>query len=127
MSQESASRISLAMCAQCGGYTFPAEAYGCRVCGASGESLSVVQSPTSPRLQNFVTVHAALAPGLKVPCIVGEVELAPGIVEEALIDVADEGSLQVGLMLDAKRIEPEAGQEGDASRWVFVPSKESGA
>lgn len=94
--------LQVAHCSICGGYTFPAAAYGCRVCGAAAERLQAVPCPTAPRLRNAVTVYAELAPGLPVPCVIGEVELAPGVVEEALIDAASEAELTLGMALRAR-------------------------
>ena len=108
--------LHLAHCERCGGWTFPAGAYGCRQCGADSSALQARAMPASPRLLNFVTVHAELAPGLPVPCVVGEVELAPGVVEEALIDVPSEDGLWLGAELRPRPV-----QEGDSVTWRFVP------
>ena len=108
--------LQLAFCALCGSYTFPAQVYGCRRCGSS-EGLSAVPCPKAPVLKNFVTLHVELAPGLPVPCVIGEVELAPGVIEEALIGVADETELQLEMPL---RIESTRGDKGQ-TRWQFLP------
>lgn len=110
--------LRLAHCAACGGYTYPPTAYGCRVCGAAGERLDAVPPPGALHLRNFVTLHAELVPGLPVPCVIGEVELAPGVVEEALIDVADEAALRLDMPLEAVA----AADEGAAARWRFRPA-----
>jgi uncharacterized OB-fold protein len=88
----------LAHCAGCGAFTFPANAYGCRQCGAT--PLEAVALPQTPVLRNFITVHGDVAPGLTPPFVVGEVELAPGVVEEALLAVNDESQLRPGMPLD---------------------------
>ena len=93
---------------------------GCRHCGAPTEQLRAEACAAPLRLLNFVTVHAPLAPGLKVPAVIGEVELAPGLVEEARIDVADEGALALGMAL-APAWQP--GADGAAGSWVFRPVK----
>ena len=123
--------LRLARCGHCGGYSYPAGVYGCRVCGRA-DALAAVPLPGTPVLKNFVTVHAALAPGLPVPCVVGEVELAPGLVEEALID-GDEDALVVDMPLVATRasdVGPDgesaaaAGEAGSPSAgplWRFTP------
>jgi uncharacterized OB-fold protein len=109
--------LRLAHCERCGGYGYPATVHGCGRCGAPADALRAVPCPRAPRLLNFTTVHAELAPGLPVPCVIGEVELVPGVVEEALID-ADAASLQPGLPLTAHaadggwRFKPAAAQEG---------------
>ncbi len=117
MNDTSTPALRLARCAACGGYTYPPEAYGCRVCGASGDRLQPVPPPGAVYLRNFVTLHSELAPGLKVPCVIGEVELAPGVVEEALIDVADESALRLDMPLQAV-----AQAEAGAARFAFRPA-----
>jgi uncharacterized OB-fold protein len=112
-------QLQLAHCPACGAYTFPATAPGCRVCGAAPHTLRAQPLPGTPLLHNYVTVHAALAPGLPVPCVVGEVQLAPGVVEEALIAVADETALRPGMALAAVRVPASA--EGGPAGWQFVP------
>ncbi len=116
------SELQLVHCDRCHVYTFPADAPGCRQCGASGASLRRVPCPATPTLKNFVTVHSALVPGLQVPCVVGEVELAAGVIEEALIDTDDENRLTPGLQLVARYRQ----QGGAEPRWVFTPVGETG-
>ena len=117
MSEPFATVLELAHCADCGAHSFPARAYGCRVCGAPRERLNAVPC-TQAVLRNMVTVHAELVPGLPVPCVIGEVELAPGVIEEALIGARDETTLQLGMALT-----PVAeGAADGASRWRFVPA-----
>jgi len=117
MSEPFATVLELAHCADCGAHSFPARVYGCRVCGAPRERLNAVPC-TQAVLRNMVTVHAELVPGLPVPCVIGEVELAPGVIEEALIGARDETTLQLGMALT-----PVAERAADgASRWRFVPA-----
>lgn len=108
--------LRLAWCGRCARHSFPANVYGCSHCGAESASLEAVPLPQPPRLLNFVTVHAELAPGLPVPCVIGEVQLAPGLVEEALIDAADEEGLQLGATLRPRPV-----TSGDTVGWRFVP------
>ena len=68
----------LAHCRQCGTYTFPSNAWGCRECGAG--TLDKVPMPQTPVLRNFITLHGDVVPGLTPPVVVGEVEIAPGVV-----------------------------------------------
>lgn len=100
----------LAHCRQCGTYTFPSNAWGCRQCGA--DTLAKVPLPQTPVLRNFVTVHGDLAPGLTPPFVVGEVELAPGVVEEALIAVDDESALRLDMPMEAIGADPADTQRG---------------
>jgi hypothetical protein len=107
--------LLLGHCPACAAWNFPANSWGCRACGAPGDSLRAEAAPVAPVLRNAVTLHAELAPGLPVPCIIGEVELAPGVVEEALIDVPSEAGLTLGCALRAVH-DPSA-----ALPWRFVP------
>lgn len=100
----------LAHCRQCGTYTFPSNAWGCRQCGA--DTLDKVPMPQTPRLRNFITLHGELAPGLTPPVVVGEVELAPGVIEEALIAVADESQLTLDMPMEAIGANPADTQRG---------------
>ncbi|MDM0033568.1 hypothetical protein QTI33_15655 [Variovorax sp. J22P271] len=110
--------LELARCTVCGGTSFPARVPGCRHCGAPPAQLRTEACATPVYLQNFVTVHAPLAPGLKVPAVIGEVTLAPGLVEEARIDVTDESTLVPGMAL-APVWQSDA--QDAAGSWVFRP------
>jgi len=109
--------LQLAHCRACGAYTFPADAYGCRRCGRD-DTLSAVPLPAPALLRNAVMLHSALAPGLPVPCVIGEVELAPGVVEEALIGVDEAATLSLGMAL---RAAPRVDADGQRIGWQFVP------
>lgn len=109
--------LQLAHCAECGSYTYPANVYACRRCGAPQGRLQARPFPTAPRLRNAVTLYTQLHPDLPVPCVLGEVELAPGVVEEALIDVPDEGAAVLGMELSAV---PQQLDNGTL-RWRFAP------
>ena len=113
--------LLLAHCTDCGAWTWPANAWGCRRCGAEPGHLAPRPPPATPRLCNAVTVHAELAPGLPVPCVIGEVELAPGVVEEALIATADESTLVPGMAL---RPQARADEHG-CVHWSFAPEQRS--
>lgn len=89
----------LAHCRQCGTYTFPSNAWGCRACGA--DTLDKVPMPQTPVLRNFITLYGDVVPGLTPPVVVGEVEIAPGVVEEALIAVDDESQLKLDMPMEA--------------------------
>ncbi|CAM4328736.1 Zn-ribbon domain-containing OB-fold protein [Bordetella muralis] len=107
--------FAIGHCEACGTYTYPPQAYGCRQCGAA--LLRPVSPPAPAVLRNYVTLYTALTPELDVPCVIGEVELAPGVVEEALIHVADESELCLG-----QQMEPQAYKDSkDQWRWRFVP------
>ncbi|MHA7602221.1 Zn-ribbon domain-containing OB-fold protein [Alicycliphilus sp. T452] len=107
--------FAIGHCEECGTYTYPPQAYGCRRCGAA--LLQPVAPPVPAILQNYVTLHTVLTPELDVPCVIGEVQLAPGVIEEALIHVADEAELSLG-----QQMAPQAYKDKkDQWRWCFVP------
>lgn len=115
-SQAACGELQLAWCSRCGHHSFPAAIYSCSHCGAEAAALQAVTPPDVPRLLNFVTVHAELAPGLPVPCVIGEVLLAADLVEEALIEEVSEEGLQLGMAL-----RPRAVEGGATVGWRFVP------
>lgn len=104
-------------CGACGALTFPSSAYGCRQCGAPAEAGRTERRPGLARLRRAVTVHQALTPALPAPYVIGELELAPGLIEEAVLGVADESGLTPGMTL---RAVPAPSEDG---RFVcrFVP------
>ena len=53
-----------------------------------------------------------------MPCVIGEVRLAPGVIEEALIGVADEAELSLGQALIPQAYKDQKQQW----RWRFVPA-----
>jgi uncharacterized OB-fold protein len=97
----SCTSISLLRCLICEQLTYPAAAYGCSRCGAARENGEEVLMPARGELLNWVTVFVDLVPGLKAPYVVGEVRIAPGVVEEVVIDVASEADLSVGQQMVA--------------------------
>ncbi len=104
-------------CHACGAYSYPHETYACRVCGAFGDSLSAQTLSSGAILVNFVTVSAPIIKGIATPFVVGEVQLAPGVIEEAVIDVADESVLKLGMSLyPVKQTDDAAGIV-----WKFSP------
>lgn len=114
-------QLLLGHCTACGTWSFPAQAWGCRRCGSP--TLQARPLPAPPRLVNAVTVHTELVPGLPAPCVIGEVQLAPGVVEEALIDATGEDALHPGMVLHAR-----AGVDANGRlRWLFAPADEVGA
>jgi len=118
---DGALRLLFLQCGQCGRLSFPASSYGCRHCGAPSEAGSVVRRPGLARLRRAVTVHQNLSPGLAAPYVVGELELAPGIVEEAVLDVPDEQGLTPGMTVRA--VARDAGEGRYVCR--FVPAEEA--
>ena len=108
--------FAIGHCEVCETYTYPPQAYGCRCCGAA--LLHPVSPPAPVILRNYVTLYTALTADLNVPCVIGEIELAPGVVEEALIHISDEAELRLG-----QKMTPQAYKDrNDQWRWRFVPA-----
>lgn len=112
--------IALWRCRVCAQLTYPAAAYGCSRCGAARDSGDEVSRPARGELLNWVTVHVDLVPGLKAPYVVGEVRLAPGVVEEVLIEVSAETQLSVGQQMVARA--PAAQATGSGNDSVVKPA-----
>lgn len=84
-------------CGRCAELTFPANSYGCAKCGAPADSGELVARPARGVLLEYVTVHAPLVKGMEPPFVVGDVALAPGVVEEVVLAVDDEAALAPGI------------------------------
>jgi uncharacterized protein len=123
MPSTEAPELLLGHCQACGAWNFPAESWGCRACGAANEKLQAKPLPGPAILRNAVTVHAELTPGLPVPCVVGEIELAPGVVEEALLQVASEADVTLGAEVKPVHL----GDAGGTGPWRFVPMRGAAA
>lgn len=121
MSLPDSTALQIGHCPACGSYTFPSTSWGCRRCGQT--PLEAVPLSQPAKLINFVTLHAEIAPGLPVPCVIGELEIAPGVIEEALIDVADESQLALGMTMQAVP----RNTEQSAAAWAFRPMNEGAA
>lgn len=106
--------LQAARCDVCQGYSYPVSVPGCRHCGALSDALQAVDCMDAVPVINVITVHAALAPGLAVPAIIGEVELCPGLVEEVRIDAADESAVPPGTLVRPVWVEADQG-----GGWVF--------
>ncbi|MDB5816684.1 MAG: hypothetical protein JWQ11_324 [Rhizobacter sp.] len=107
-----------ARCTACAGFTFPADSPGCMHCGASLVDAEAVRKPGGGQLLEWVTLHVALVPGLAAPSIAADIRIEDGIVEEGVIDVADEALLDHGMTLRAVAV-PTAG--GDSYSCRFRP------
>lgn len=114
-------QLLFAQCAGCGRLTFPANAPGCMHCGARLDEAEHVARPGGGTLMEFVTLHVALAPGMPVPAIAGDIRIADGIVEQGVIGVADETGLRPGMALQAVAAFEE---DGRTFRCAFVPAGE---
>ncbi len=113
-------RLIVSRCSDCEGLMFPKAIYGCRCCGAAQERTREDELTGEATLISCVTVYQKLAPDLEPPFVVGEAEIAPGMVEEIMID-ADEDALEVGAALVAvPRTVTRGGKDVVACR--FVPA-----
>lgn len=90
-----------ARCGSCARLSFPANAPGCMHCGASLDDAERITQAGGGTLLEFVTLHVALRPGMTAPSIAGDIRIAEGIVEEGVLNVADESQLAHGMALRA--------------------------
>ncbi len=97
------SRVDLLFseCSACGAATLGEGVYGCRVCGS--DSLRTQVRAGEGRLLACVEIKAAIVPGLSMPQAVGEIELAPGVVEEALL-IGAASDYEPGMQLIARPV-----------------------
>ena len=79
-----------ARCAACGALSFPLTQYGCPKCGAEATQVSEEALDGRARLLTFLTLHTKLTPTLPVPLVVGEAEIAPGMIEEVMLAGSEE-------------------------------------
>jgi uncharacterized protein len=93
-------RLRAMRCAQCDGLSFPLTHYGCPICAAPAERCAEEELSGRATLLSFITIHAKLAPGIEPPIVVGEAELAPGLIEEVMLGV-DERLLAAGMSIEA--------------------------
>lgn len=110
-------------CAACGEIHFPVSGYGCSKCGAPAEKVSKELQAGRAKLLNFITIHAKLTPHLDVPCLVGEAEIAPGIIQEVMLDGKEE---QFADEMQIRAIAKEVTRNGEAMLACrFVPRAEA--
>ncbi|MCC5969201.1 MAG: hypothetical protein JJU15_04575 [Pararhodobacter sp.] len=102
--------LRAARCSRCGGLSFPAANYGCPLCGAGPECCSEEALSGEARLLEFITIHGKVAPGITPPIVVGEAELAPGIIEEIELAVPEE-ALTLDMIVQAVPIPIERDEE----------------
>lgn len=100
-------RLLAARCRPCGSLSYPAGVYGCRRCGADESQLDPAELSGVGILKNFVTIHRDVMPGFPAPAIVGEVEIAPDLVEEVQLLETDESTLARGIAVRAVAVEIE--------------------
>lgn len=113
-----------AQCPQCRGLSFPANAPGCMHCGHPVDASAQVARPGGGTLLEYVTLHVPLAPGLAAPSIAGDIRIAPEVVEEGVIGVADESLLAPGMAMRAVAVPLASGEHYGCA---FVPADATGA
>lgn len=111
-------------CAHCQALTFPSSSYGCRQCGAAAETGRVISRPGRAALRSAITVHAKLHPALTPPYVVGELELAPGVVVEGVLTVSDDQDLLPGTVVQAVAVDDPAQPGKYLCRFQPLPSEE---
>lgn len=112
-------RLRMGRCGVCGGLSFPLTAYGCPKCAAEPEYMAEELLDGAARLLTFLTLHTRLTPTLPVPLVVGEAEIAPGMIEEVML-VGDESQYRDGMMVQAVPVEL-ATAEGPVLGCRFAP------
>lgn len=93
-------RLLATRCTQCHGLSFPAARYGCPLCGADLGAGTQEVLDGRARLLSFLTIHSSLGRGLEAPLVVGEAEIAGGIIEEIMLGVP-EAALTDGMIVQA--------------------------
>jgi uncharacterized OB-fold protein len=107
-----------AQCPQCARLSFPANVPGCAQCGQPLTEADRVARPGGGELLECVTLHTALAPGLAAPCVVADIRIAEGVVQEGVLAAADDAGLRPGMSLKAIAQPMASGERFDCR---FVP------
>ena len=97
-------------CGKCHELSFPLTGYGCPKCGAEPEHVTEEAMEGRARLLTFLTLHSKLTPSLPVPLVVGEAELAPGMIHEIMLQ-GDEDQYQDDMMVQAVPVEITKGDQ----------------
>ena len=108
-------------CAACKELSFPLTRYGCPKCGAEPDQVSEEVMDGRAQLLTFLTIHTKLIPGMTPPVVVGEAEIAPGMIEEIMLDGTEE-HYSDGMMLQAVPVEITKG-EATMIACRFVPAE----
>lgn len=108
-------------CPACKGLSFPANAPGCMHCGTALHDAEQVVRPGGGTLLEYVTLYVPLAPGMRAPCVTGDIQIAEQVVEEGVIGVDDESRLRPGMALKAVATPL---PDGDSFGCQFVPADE---
>lgn len=65
-----------------------------------------------------MTIFAQLIPELSVPAVIGEIEIAPGLIEEARLTVSTEDGLSADTWLEPVW---HSDDQSDTGYWTFRP------
>lgn len=105
-------------CPACQSLVFPPGLPACAACGHALDEVDPQPLAHPCVLKEFVTVHVPLLANVPVPMVVGEIEVAPGIVRQGVID-AQESELAVGQLL---RPSIRVDESDRVPRCVFLPA-----
>ncbi|MCA0873562.1 hypothetical protein LCL97_22245 [Seohaeicola saemankumensis] len=92
------------MCGACRQLHFPITAYGCPRCGAEPGRVAEQALDGRATLLSFATIHSRLSPLITPPCVVGEAEIAPGLIEEIML-AGEESQYADGMAVRAVGVE----------------------
>lgn len=111
-------------CDDCGELSFPLTGYGCPRCGAEPEKVHEEAMDGRATLLTFLTIHTKLVPTLMPPLVVGEAEIAPGLIDEIML-AGTEDQYKDGMTLQAIPVEIDKGDTTViACRFAPAPSGE---
>ena len=100
-------------CEGCGAVMFPPQDYGCDRCGRAPDQLKPVELKGAGTLTSFATVYQHPSPSVKVPFVIGNVQLKEGPIVEAVVACRDEKELSAGQKVIALLIDGEKDKEGN--------------
>ena len=109
-------------CGACDSVHFPITDFGCPTCGAAPDRVSPHALSGAATLLSFATIHTRLSPLITPPCVVGEAEVAHGIIEEVML-VGDESLYADGMAIRAVGV-PVTRGEAEMMAVRFEPAED---
>lgn len=108
-------------CAACGEHHFPASPFGCPLCGVAADNVTNVIRPSEAKLLSALTLHAKIDPAIRPPCVIGEAEIAFGLIAEVMLE-GEESDFHAGMTITAIGVPVE---QNDATVLAcrFVPAE----
>ncbi|UUC96738.1 hypothetical protein [Comamonas sp. C11] len=105
-------------CPECSALSFPPGLPSCAACGLSLDAVPNQAHEAPCILREFVTLHVPLVPGIATPVVLGDIEIAPGVVRQGVLAVDSEAQLTLG-----QQVEPvfSPGDGVTSARCVFRP------